>query len=122
MRRWSCLFAGVLLLTILCGAWPVYADITPDPNLIFAPEPVIPPVALRKGWGGKGIYRLKINPRNGTVDEVKVLKRTGYQVLDAEMVMTLFKWRFKPNTFTSYTLSYEIGILGRARTYHTGRY
>ena len=98
------------------------AEIESNPNLIFAPEPVVPAVALRKGWGGKGVYRLEIDPRTGTVEEVKVLRRVGYPVLDAEMVMTLFKWRFKPHSCTHYTLSYQIGILGRARDYHTGRY
>src|SRR4051812_17818205 len=93
-----------------------------DPNLIYAPDPVVPQVAIRKGWGGRGVYHLKINPSNGTVEEVKVLKRVGYPVLDAEMVMTLFKWRFKPHTITSFTIPCEIGIYGRSRDYHTGRY
>jgi TonB family protein len=39
---------------------------------------------------------LKINAKTGLVDEVKVVRHTGYPTLDAEAVMTLFKWKFAP--------------------------
>ena len=121
MRFTRIVAAGALACSFL-GVSLVRGDPPHDPNLVYAPDPVIPQVALRKGWGGRGVYQLKINQNNGTVDEVKVLKRIGYPVLDAEMVMTLFKWRFKPHSITSCTIPCELGVYGRARDYHTGRY
>ena len=86
--------------------------------IISKPEPVIPMVALRKGWGGHVVCLLTINPKNGVVDEVKVVRHTHYPKLDAIMVMTLFNWRFRPGTITQARISYELGVYGRSRDYH----
>jgi outer membrane biosynthesis protein TonB len=61
---------------------------------------------------------LTINPKSGLVEEVKVVRHTGYKVLDAEMVMTLFKWKFRPGTIARATITTQIGITGRARSLH----
>jgi hypothetical protein len=88
---------------------------------IYHPEPVIPMVALRKGWGGQIGCVLKINPKTGVVDEVSVVRHTHFPQLDAIMVMTLFKWRFRPGISRT-TINYELGVYGRSRDYHSGMY
>lgn len=86
--------------------------------VIYNPEPVIPQVVLRNGWGGHIVCVLAINPTNGVVDEVKVVRHTGHAKLDAIMVLTLFSWRFRPGTITHITVGYTLGIYGRGRDLH----
>jgi TonB family protein len=65
--------------------------------LLYAPVPNYPEAARNRFTVmAQGVYRLKINQQNGSVDEVGTLKRSGHHQLDGTMVLTLFKWRFKP--------------------------
>lgn len=89
-----------------------------QPYVIYKPDPSIPAVAIRKGWGGTIRAQLTINPKTGLVEEVKVVRHTGYPTLDAEMVMTLFKWKFRPGTLSKTIVTYHLGIGGRARDLH----
>jgi TonB family protein len=67
--------------------------------ILYAPEPDFPPTAQSQNtMGGQGVYRLVINQKTGTVDEVGVLRRSGFQPLDAVAVMTFFQWKFRPGT------------------------
>ena len=66
---------------------------------IYHPEPNWWGLA-RQGMHGVGIYKLKINPKNGEVTEVKVLRATRFGKLNAECIMTLFNWKFRPGTIT----------------------
>jgi hypothetical protein len=45
--------------------------------------------------GSQGVYRLKINQKNGTVDQVQVLKMGGPGV-DGPATKTFFQWKFQP--------------------------
>ena len=67
---------------------------------------------------GLGVFLLAINPKDGTVTEVKVLKHTGYSKLDAIYVMNFFQWRFQPGTITSARIPRGVRITGRADIYH----
>jgi TonB family protein len=89
-----------------------------QPYVTYKPDPVIPMVALRKGWGGKIRCLLTINPKTGLVDEVKVVRHTGYPKLDAEAVMTFFRWKFRPGTISHANVTYELGVYGRGRNLH----
>ena len=86
--------------------------------VIYNPEPVIPTVVLRNGWGGHIVCVLTINPKNGAVDQVKVVRHTGHAKLDAIMVLTLFSWKFRPGTITHIKVGYTLGIYGRGRDLH----
>lgn len=117
------LFPAILLaaftLTLTIGS--VAAEQIEDnwqPYVIYKPDPFIPMVAVRKGWGGKIRCHVTINQKTGLVDEVKVTRHTGYPTLDAEMVMTLFKWKFKPGTIKEANINYQLGVLGRAHDLH----
>jgi TonB family protein len=114
----------IIIVALFClqlGSWPSSAEQIEEnwqPYVIYKPDPTIPAVALRNGWGGKIVCRVTINPRTGLAEEVKVIRHTGYPQLDAEMVLTFFKWRFRPGTVTHLKITYHLGILGRARILH----
>ncbi len=56
------------------------------------PAPEYPPIAAK--WGWEGIVRLKLYIKNGKVDKIKVIKSSGYTILDREAVKTAKKWMF----------------------------
>ena len=115
----------LFLVTLVCLQWsalPLRAEQILDnwkPYVISAPDPFYSAVALRKGWGGRIVCMLTINSKNGVVEEVKVVRHTGHPTLDAEAVMALFKWRFRPGTITHTQVTCEFGVLGRGHDYHT---
>jgi outer membrane biosynthesis protein TonB len=77
------------------------------PYVIASPEVVFPAVLKRtlpEGATYNGTFRVAIDPRDGSVTEVKVLKHTGVRQLDAIYVMNLFQWKFRPGTITSATI------------------
>ena len=47
---------------------------------------------------GDGVYRLTINQKTGTVQEVGVLKRSGVKELDAEAALAFMEWKFRPGS------------------------
>jgi TonB family protein len=52
--------------------------------------------SVGESMSAQGVYRITINQKTGTVDEVGVLLRTGAKQFDAAAVMTFFQWKFKP--------------------------
>ena len=74
--------------------------------------------AVRRRAHGTGVFLLKINPKTGLVEEVKVLKRVGDGGLTAEAVWALLKWRFRPGTVTSVKIPISFGITGRSDFVH----
>ena len=82
-----------------CRAWEnAYVPEKLKSILLYAPDPVFPIASQRMGQHGKGIYRLVINGKTGGVEEVKVLRRTGYRELDASAIWTFFQWKFRPGS------------------------
>ena len=57
--------------------------------------PEFPPKLRSYGWNGKGRFLLKVNPKTGDVDEVKVLKRTGQVLFDEFSANAFFQWKFQ---------------------------
>lgn len=94
----------ILLLSIvqLAMITPCHAteNVRIDPkykkDTVSAPDPDYPMHAQHLDYQGQGIYRLMINDKTGIVDEVKVMKTTGHRELDANAIMTLFNWKFRP--------------------------
>lgn len=60
----------------------------------YAPKPVYPYKARRKGWEGKTVVRLVVRS-SGEVDKVALAKTSGYLCLDQEALEALQSWRFK---------------------------
>jgi outer membrane biosynthesis protein TonB len=99
----------ILILALLCAQFCFLSSSWADQAIIperfkgiilNAPEPSYPPAIERILIRAQGVYRLKINQKTGTVEEVGVLKRTSHSRLDAECVMTFFKWTFRPGTIS----------------------
>jgi TonB family protein len=65
-------------------------------DTLAAPDPEYPMKSKSLGYQGQGIYRLIVNTKTGTADEVKVLKTTGHRELDASAVLAFMTWKFKP--------------------------
>jgi outer membrane biosynthesis protein TonB len=86
--------------------------------VVAAPDVVYPEVVKRTGTQGIGTFLLSINPKDGSVTEVKVVKGTRFRLLNAIYVMNFFQWRFRPGTITSAKITRGVGILGRAKDYH----
>jgi outer membrane biosynthesis protein TonB len=68
-----------------------------------------------------GVFLLVIDRKDGSVTEVKVLKSTGHQKLDAIYVMNFFQWRFQPGTIAWARIPRGVRVLGRANIYHDAR-
>jgi outer membrane biosynthesis protein TonB len=86
--------------------------------VVSKPQVVFPAVLRRTGMQGRGIYLLSIDPKTGIVSEVKVIKSTGYQQLDALFVMNFFQWKFQPGTITSAQIPRWYHITGRRYILH----
>jgi hypothetical protein len=86
--------------------------------LISAPEVVIPEVIVRTGSSGSTLFRLSINPKDGTVTEVKVRWSTATKKLNAIYIMNFFQWRFQPGTITSVEIERGIRITNSQTIYH----
>jgi TonB family protein len=100
------------------AAYPAGPTIDWKQYVIYSPSVVYPEVVKRQGIEGRGVFQLAIGRRDGTVTEVKVLKSTGRQKLDAIYVMNFFQWRFRPGTIASLTIPRGVHVTGRANIYH----
>jgi TonB family protein len=84
---------------------------------IYHPDPAWWAQA-RRGMHGKVTCQMIIDPKNGEVTEVKVLRRSAFQELDAACVLTCFKWKFMPNTIKIATTSFELVLSGYFKEIH----
>jgi TonB family protein len=92
----SRIFLTVLLCamsTLSVRATEVYIPDKFKGIILYAPGPVD-----YSNSGTQGVYRLTIDQKTGTVTEVGILKRSGYQPRDATAVLTFMQWKFKPGT------------------------
>jgi outer membrane biosynthesis protein TonB len=81
---------------------------------LYPPEPNWWAMA-RRGMRGSVKTQMKIDPKTGEVVEVKLLRKTIFGAFNSEVVMTAFKWRFKPHTITQATVPFELEVRGWAR-------
>jgi hypothetical protein len=80
------LLLAVIVVLQLCSfaAQAVQIDVYvgKPPGVIKVVYPEYPPNWRPYAWSGKGLFLLKVNPKTGEVDEVKVLKTTGHVLLN----------------------------------------
>jgi hypothetical protein len=87
-------FKGVIL----------YAPLIDAPANYFSPGAAIlrsrgtHSQTVSQSVSAQGVYRMTINQKTGTVDEVGVVLRSGVKQFDASAVMIFFQWKFKPGT------------------------
>lgn len=68
------------------------------PYLVSKPKPIsYPRWAVRQEWQGKLILAVEILP-NGRVGRMKVMKSTGYRLLDRTATKAIQQWKFHPAT------------------------
>ena len=60
-----------------------------------------PAIPRSPNSGTSGVYRLMINSRNGTVDEIGILLSAGGKGIDDAAILTFFQWRFVPGKIKS---------------------
>ena len=117
------LLLAVLLLfqTLPTPCWAAAQANEWQKHLVAAPEVVVPAFFERTGKEGSGTFVLIINPKNGEVTEVKVIKKRGDSQVIGLFVLNFFQWRFRPGTIKSATISRGVEVYGTSRGFHTGR-
>ena len=88
------------------------------PGLIKKVEPEYPAGVVLHMAGGKGLFRLTINPRSGEVDEVKIVKSCGYKTLNELAAKALLQWRFQPGTRGPVEVPVDFYVHGGSRVLH----
>ena len=61
------------------------------------PAPDYPPLAVRQGWQGTVLLRVRVLT-SGAVDSIEVVKSSGKKVLDDAAIHTVERWVFAPST------------------------
>ncbi len=87
------------------------------PGLIKHVDPDYPPELYRRGIGGRGIFLLKVNAQ-GDVDEVKIVRSTGVQLLNELAAKAFFQWKFEPGVARQIKIPYEFHTRGYSRVLH----
>jgi len=99
------------------GLEPIVTTGSPA-GLIKKIEPEYPMGFVIHGAKGSGRFRLTINSKSGLVDEVKIVKSTGYSDLNKLAVKALLQWTFKPGTPSPVEVPVEFEIQGGSRILH----
>jgi protein TonB len=61
------------------------------------PAPDYPPLAVRQGWQGTVLLRVRVLS-SGTVESIEVVRSSGKKVLDDAAIRTVERWVFAPST------------------------
>lgn len=100
----SKIFAFLLVLMIAAVAQasePVQVPAGPlSSHFDVMPPPAYPQVAQTWHRAGKGWFELTVNPSNGNVTQVKIVKSTGVKVLDDAAAASFFHWHAKSGSFS----------------------
>ena len=99
------------------GTEPMVTTGSP-PGLIKKIDPEYPIGFVIHGAKGRGRFRLTINSKSGQVDEVKIVRSTGYSDLNKLAVKALLQWQFKPGTASPVEVPVEFDIQGGNRILH----
>jgi TonB family protein len=110
-------FAGLSAHAQRHGVNPIVTTGSPA-GLVKKIEPEYPMGYVLHGAKGRGIFRLTINAKNGQVDEVKILKSTGFEDLNKLAVKALLQWQFSPGTASPVQVPVEFDIQGGNRILH----
>jgi TonB family protein len=83
---------------------------------IYAVAPDYPLQDSAKYHQGKGVFRVMIDLKTGTVALVRILRSTGYTTLDASAIASLRHWRWKRGTWKEIDLPVTFKMAPRAGT------
>jgi TonB family protein len=99
------------------GTEPIVTTGSPA-GLVKKIEPEYPIAIVIHGAKGRGVFRLTINSKTGLVDELKIVKSTGYSDLNKLAAKALLQWQFKPGTPSPVEVPVEFDIQGGNRILH----
>ena len=119
--RFKILFGFVIALNLI-NTFPCQASFEHErpklPGLIKWVDPEYPAALRHRGISGRGIFLLRIDPKKGEVSEVKVIKSTGYTVLDELAAKGFLQCRFQPGGRAEIKIPWEFWHRGYARQVH----
>lgn len=86
------------------------------PVKIYNKAPVYPLFAVRMGFEGKVLLNLFIDEK-GIVKNISIKKSSGHKLLDDAAIEAAYKWRFKPASKDSKSISYskEVPVVFRLK-------
>lgn len=87
----------------------VYADASLVNGLVATPLPNYPLEAVKKDWGGLGVFELRFRS-DGTVKDVVTVLTTEHQLLDDTARAALWQWRSTPHAQSSGRLTMTFSI------------
>ena len=99
------------------GTEPIVTTGSPA-GLVKKIEPEYPIAIAIHGAKGRGVFRLTINPKSGLVDQVKIVKSTGYEDLNKLAAKALLQWQFQPGSRSPVEVPVEFDIQGGNRILH----
>ena len=77
----------------------------------YAPKPEYPANAIKNYFEGAGLFEIHIRP-DGNVRSVKVIKSTGYSVLDQAAIAAFHGWNFRPHSIGVVRVPIEYTLCG----------
>lgn len=81
-------------------------------------SPEYPSKLATTGVSGNGLFLVKVNPKTGQVDEVKVLRSCGYSLLNELAAKALLQWTFQPGSAAQLKVPVEFRTHGFSRDVH----
>ena len=79
------------------------------PTPIQQEKPPYPPLARRKGYQGRLVLKLLVS-KDGRVATVRVVKSSGYSILDRAALKTVKRWRFIPARLGSEPIPFWVEV------------
>jgi TonB family protein len=74
-----------------------------------APRPEYPEAARKQHLEGAGVVAIHIKP-DGSVESVRVVKSTGYKILDDAAIRGFSRWRFRPRSLKVVTVPIQYAM------------
>lgn len=117
MKHSILLLSAIVLIELAAPSYAVDVPSDVRSYTVSAAEPNWWGLA-RRGMRGRVVAQMTIDPKTGEVSQVQLLRKTIYAELNAEIVLTCFKWKFKPHTITSAKVPFELIVSGYVRQVH----
>lgn len=99
--------AAALVVTSPRGDWHGFVRYAPKPNIARS--------AVRQHLPAHGVYVVDIGA-GGSVDDVRILRSSGDEVIDDAVLAALRQWIFIRHTIYKATVAFEFGVAPRSRS------
>jgi TonB family protein len=104
------------------GEFSKMRNFSGEPNslAIYTPVPEYSYEARERRMTGSGIVLLNIDLPTGRVTSARMLKSTGYQILDESALSAFRQWRFRPGTVSKVRIPVRFTMNGAHRVIYPG--